>query len=135
MKKILMPFLLIGLLQSCGRESMEELNTDPNSYYTTVPSTLVTYAEKQLADYVTTPNVNTNNFRFLMQYWQATTYADESRYDYSTRNVSNSVWTFLYVRTLKNLEEAKKHLAPENQNFFEPTPEWDDIRSWDRLWS
>lgn len=108
MKKILMPFLLIGLLQSCGRESMEELNTDPNSYYTTVPSTLVTYAEKQLADYVTTPNVNTNNFRFLMQYWQATTYADESRYDYSTRNVSNSVWTFLYVRTLKNLEEAKK---------------------------
>jgi L-alanine-DL-glutamate epimerase-like enolase superfamily enzyme len=34
-----------------------------------------------------------------------------------------------------NLDEAKKHLAPENQNFFAPTPEWDDIRSWDRLWS
>lgn len=34
-----------------------------------------------------------------------------------------------------NLDEAKKHLAPESQNFFAPTPEWDDIRSWDRLWS
>jgi L-alanine-DL-glutamate epimerase-like enolase superfamily enzyme len=32
-------------------------------------------------------------------------------------------------------EECKKHLAPENQNWFAPTPEWDDIRSWDRLWS
>lgn len=34
-----------------------------------------------------------------------------------------------------NEEEMKQHLAPENKNFFAPTPEWDDIRSWDRLWS
>jgi len=30
---------------------------------------------------------------------------------------------------------AREHLAPENKNFFTPTPEWDDVRSWDRLWS
>jgi hypothetical protein len=40
---------------------MSEINTDPNSYYTTVPSTLVTYAEKQLTDYVNISNVNVNN--------------------------------------------------------------------------
>ena len=108
MKKIIASILFVSLLHSCGTESGEELNNDPNSYYTTVPSTTLTYAEKQLADYVTTPSVNTNNFRFVMQYWQATTYVDESRYDFSTRNVSNSVWTFLFVRTLKNLEETKK---------------------------
>jgi L-alanine-DL-glutamate epimerase-like enolase superfamily enzyme len=34
-----------------------------------------------------------------------------------------------------NEEEIKKHLAPENKNYFAPTPEWDDVRSWDRLWS
>ena len=34
-----------------------------------------------------------------------------------------------------NEEVAKKHLDPENDGFFEPTPEWDKIRSWDRLWS
>ncbi len=34
-----------------------------------------------------------------------------------------------------NDEEMKLHLAPENKNYFAPTPEWDDIRSWDRLWS
>lgn len=87
---------------------MSELNTDPNSYYTTVPSSVVTYAQKQLADYITTPNVNTNNIRLTMQYWQTTTYQDESRYNFSTRNVSDQVWNFLYVRVIKNLEQARK---------------------------
>jgi L-alanine-DL-glutamate epimerase-like enolase superfamily enzyme len=32
-------------------------------------------------------------------------------------------------------EEIKKHLDPDNKNYFGPTPEWDNVRSWDRLWS
>lgn len=34
-----------------------------------------------------------------------------------------------------NEEVMKEHLDPENKGFFEPTPQWDKIRSWDRLWS
>ncbi|HZY78466.1 MAG TPA: mandelate racemase/muconate lactonizing enzyme family protein [Cyclobacteriaceae bacterium] len=34
-----------------------------------------------------------------------------------------------------NDEVVKKHLDPENQNYFVPTPEWDKDRSWDRLYS
>lgn len=34
-----------------------------------------------------------------------------------------------------NEEVVKKHLDPENQNYFAPTTEWDKDRSWDRLWS
>lgn len=34
-----------------------------------------------------------------------------------------------------NEEAVKEHLLPEDPNFFAPTPEWDDERSWDRLWS
>lgn len=117
MKKILASIMLVSLLQSCDNDRFTSINDDANSYYTTVPSTLVTYAEKQLTDYVTTPNVNTNNFRLTMQYWQETTYTDESRYDFATRNVSNSVWVYLYVRTLKNLEQARK-LTLE----YSPTP-------------
>ena len=108
MKKILASILLVSLLQSCGRESMSELNTDPNSYYTTVPSAVLTYAQKQLADYVSTPNVNVNNLRLTTQYWQETTYLDESRYDFSTRNVSDQTWNYLYVRVIKNLDQARK---------------------------
>jgi L-alanine-DL-glutamate epimerase-like enolase superfamily enzyme len=32
-------------------------------------------------------------------------------------------------------EEIKKHLLPGNKTYFAPTPEWDDVRSHDRLWS
>lgn len=34
-----------------------------------------------------------------------------------------------------NEEEVKKHLLPSNKGYFEPTPEWDQKRSHDRLWS
>jgi L-alanine-DL-glutamate epimerase-like enolase superfamily enzyme len=34
-----------------------------------------------------------------------------------------------------NEEEVKKHLHPRSKGYFEPTPEWDDKRSHDRLWS
>jgi len=34
-----------------------------------------------------------------------------------------------------NLEAVKEHLIAQDQGFFEPTPEWDSERSWDRLWS
>ncbi len=34
-----------------------------------------------------------------------------------------------------NDEEVKKHLHPSNKGYFDPTPEWNDKRSHDRLWS
>ena len=34
-----------------------------------------------------------------------------------------------------NEEEIKKHLSPKDNSYFAPTPEWDQKRSHDRLWS
>ncbi len=34
-----------------------------------------------------------------------------------------------------NDEEIKKHLHPEDTSYFVPTPQWNEIRSYDRLWS
>ena len=34
-----------------------------------------------------------------------------------------------------NEEVVKKHIDPENKQYFAPTKEWDVDRSWDRLWS
>src|SRR5690606_8972334 len=34
-----------------------------------------------------------------------------------------------------NEDVARRHLDPDSPGYFEPTPEWDNIRSWDRLWS
>ncbi|WP_106914638.1 SusD/RagB family nutrient-binding outer membrane lipoprotein [Chryseobacterium aurantiacum] len=108
MKKI---FKYIGVLSigavalSCS--NFEELNTDPNSAYTTKPEALLSYSQKQLADYLNTPSVNENNFRLILQYWQEVTYVDESNYDFVNRNISNNVWSDLYVDTMQNLVKAK----------------------------
>ena len=32
-------------------------------------------------------------------------------------------------------EEVKKYLIPSNKTYFAPTPEWNDVRSHDRIWS
>jgi L-alanine-DL-glutamate epimerase-like enolase superfamily enzyme len=34
-----------------------------------------------------------------------------------------------------NEDEVRKHLSPKANGYFEPTPEWNDKRSHDRLWS
>ncbi|GAB4431772.1 MAG: galactonate dehydratase [Chloroflexi bacterium OHK40] len=34
-----------------------------------------------------------------------------------------------------NEEVVREHLVPWDRGFFEPTPEWDNVRSHDRLWS
>jgi L-alanine-DL-glutamate epimerase-like enolase superfamily enzyme len=34
-----------------------------------------------------------------------------------------------------NEEEIRKHLNPKSKGYFEPTPEWDEKRSHDRIWS
>ena len=34
-----------------------------------------------------------------------------------------------------NEDVVREHLVEWDRGFFEPTPEWDEVRSWDRLWS
>lgn len=104
MKKIILPLLTGLLLVGCTRDN---INTDSNSAYTTIPSTLITYTQKALSDHVTTPNVNTNNFRLTMQYWNETIYMQESQYDFASRSVSNQIYSDNYVLVLNNLTKAK----------------------------
>jgi hypothetical protein len=104
MKKII-AILTIGLsMTACVSD---DINTDPNSAYTTVPGSLINYSQKQLSDYVNTPSVNSNNFRLTMQYWQEAIYVNESNYDFTNRNVSNQIFSSNYVNVLNNLGKAK----------------------------
>ena len=121
MKKLITFIALSIVTVSCS--DVSELNTDPNSAYNTVPSTLVSYAQKELSDYLNTPSVNENNFRLMMQYWQETTYVDESNYDFVSRNISNSVWADNYVNVLNNLNQAKK-IVTTYQPTASEAPTW-----------
>ena len=113
MKKIFLPILAGLLVIGCTRDN---INTDSNSAYTTIPSTLIPFAQKQLSDYINTPNVNRNNSRLLMQYWTETIYTQESNYDYASRSVSDQIYSNNYVSVLNNLVKAKGLI-----NQYDPT--------------
>jgi hypothetical protein len=110
---ILGSFLMM-LLVGC---TSDDVNTDPHVAYSMSPEPLITYAEKELSDYMTTPSVNENNFRLIMQYWQETTYVSESNYNFTARNVSNTVWADNYVNVLNNLNKAKELIEQ-----YQPVP-------------
>jgi hypothetical protein len=120
MKKIIIPILLGTLLVSCATD---DVNMDSHSAYTTIPSTLVTNAQKELSDYVNTPSVNENNFRLTMQYWQETTYVEESNYNFTNRNVSNQIYIDNYVNVLNSLVKAKELI-----DAYQPVPS--EVTTW-----
>lgn len=106
---------------SCTRD---DVNLDQHATYEAIPESLVTYAEKELSDYMNTPNVNENNFRLTMQYWQEVTYVSESNYNFTNRNVSDNIWGLNYINVLNNLQKAKDLI-----NVYQPAAS--EISGWE----
>lgn len=100
------------MLSSCVKD-LTSLN-DPTKAAGKVPGeTLFSNAEKNFADLMTTPNVNTNIFRVLTQQWTETTYIDESNYDLTTRNIPQSFWNSMYRNVLKDLNESSRVITED----------------------
>lgn len=118
--KIILSSLLGLAMLSCNRD---DINQDQHATYNAIPESLVTYAEKELSDFLNTPNVNENNFRLTMQYWQETIYVNESNYDFTNRNVANNIWGDNYVNVLNNLNKAKELIEQ-----YQPTPS--EVTGW-----
>lgn len=112
MKKIII--LLFGFLSvySCVNDS-EDYREDHKKPYQVPAQYLFSRAEKGLVDRLVTPNFNRNVFRFLGQYWTETTYYNEVKYDFETREVPQYFWNSLYLDVLSNLNETKKNIESE----------------------
>ncbi len=107
MKKLLIasiPFLLFAM--SCKKD-LTSLNEDPKNPQSVPSYALFTNAQRVLTNTVTSPNVNLNIFRYIVQYWTETTYTDESNYDLQTRQIPRGVWNALYRDVLRDLQEAR----------------------------
>lgn len=94
-------------LVSCVK-SLDDYNIDIKRPVSVSAGSLFVNGTKVLTDLLTTPSVNTNVFRFYMQQWSATTYTDEPRYDFETRNIPLNIWNPMYRTVLINLQESKK---------------------------
>jgi hypothetical protein len=109
MKRIIiaLAFLPLLLVTSCKKD-ITSVNVDPKNPQIAPATAFISNAQKSLADLVTSTNVNTNIFRLVVQYWQETTYTDESNFDLNTRQVPRQAWNGLYRDVIRDLREAKK---------------------------
>ena len=121
MKNRIITASILFVMLSCTRD---DVNLDQHATYEAIPESLVTYAEKELSDYMNTPNVNENNFRLTMQYWQEVTYVSESNYNFTNRNVSDNIWGLNYINVLNNLQKAKDLI-----NVYQPAAS--EISGWE----
>ncbi len=105
MKKILIAGLVLAGVMSC--DDLSDLNKDFKNPEQVPAGALIANAEKELFDFMTSTNVNINNFRLWSQQWAQTTYADESNYELVERNVNGRAWNTLYAEVLRDLAEAR----------------------------
>lgn len=102
-----MLLLPIVLLTACV-DSLDDYNVDQKKASSIPPRTLFTNALKGLTDILTTPNVNSNNYRMFVQQWATTTYLDEPRYSMTSRLYSQNLWNAVYRDVLSDLKEARR---------------------------
>lgn len=108
MKNILIIIAAIAVVGLSACKDLTELNVDQKRPSTVSSASLITNAEKQLVDRMTSTNVNNNTFRLWAEFWAQTQYPDESNFELTERNANGRLWNTLYVSVIGNLREAKK---------------------------
>lgn len=107
-------FAISALITSCASED-DVFNDDSAKAYEASGEFFFANAQKELVDQMTTPSVNLNVFRYFSQYWAATLYRAESRYDLTTRDIPDNHWNNLYTQVLANLKKAKENIMTESK--------------------
>jgi hypothetical protein len=121
MRKLFILICPLILLVSCAKD-LEEYNIDQKRAFEVPANTLFTNALKNLTNALTTPNVNSNVFRFYVQHWTTTTYLEEPRYNLTSRTIPLALWQSMYRDVLSDLHEARSIveanslLLPEQKN-------------------
>src|SRR6195952_1983775 len=108
MKKVLYScFFISAVLMSC-KKNITDLNVNPTRPTNVFSENLFSNASVNLADLMSSTNVNYNNFRLFVQYWTETIYRDETRYNLNGRSITDRWWATFYRDVIKDLTEASR---------------------------
>lgn len=113
MKKLILSITALSLFMTSCVSDDPTYNNDQDKSYGVPSETLFTNAEKELTDQLVTPSVNLSVLRYASQYWAATQYNTEARFNITTRRIGDGHWNALYRSTLSNLETSKQVLLTE----------------------
>lgn len=110
MKSIKFLSIILALILSVSACKLPD-NINPKRATEVPISTLFTNAQLNLVNLVNSSSVNFNISRLIVQYWQETTYFDESRYDFLDRSIPDAFSRTLYRDVLMDFKEAKDKLT------------------------
>ena len=116
-KYISIVLILILGISSCELPD----NVDPKNPVEVPAGTLFSNAEVALVNQVDVINVNLNISRLLVQYFQETTYFDESRYNFQDRKIPDTYALLLYRDALMDFKETKISLNSQELQLAQAT--------------
>ncbi len=93
------------------KKDLTSLNIETKKPAAVPAGPLFASATRQFADNMASASVNTNPWRFAVKHWAMTTYNDEVQFDYSTRNIPQTWWLFLYRDVLLDYKSAAKIIS------------------------
>lgn len=111
MKRILIIALAASLFGVSCTKDITRFNEEKKNAAVVPGETLFSNAVLNYVNVLATPNVNTNIFRYTVQYWGSTTYQDEPQYDFTTRTIPDRLWTVMYRDVLADLKESKRIIS------------------------
>jgi hypothetical protein len=117
MKKIIILIVLFFTIFTGCTSKFEEFNTDKTHPSDVGPAVLLTNAEIELSNQISSTNVNINIWKLIAQYWTERTYTDECNYNITNRRISDNMFRRYYA-ILKDLDDAKNKIA--NEKLEEP---------------
>lgn len=123
-KKIYTLFLILGILFSCT-DDFSEMNTDETSPSEVDAEVLVTNAQIEIVDQISSTNVNYNIWKLMAQYWTERSYTDEANYYITSREIPEQIFSVFYA-ALYDLQDAyesveAEELADPNLEYKEAT--------------
>ncbi|OFY65639.1 MAG: hypothetical protein A2V64_12180 [Bacteroidetes bacterium RBG_13_43_22] len=111
MKKLLIIISIFLAFSACSK--LEDLNINVKDFAEVSGESLYNGATLQFMNQMSTQNVNQNLSLMWMQHFANTTYADESRYDMTTRGVPILTSNTMYRLVLMNYKEAARVLQTQ----------------------
>lgn len=110
-KIILSIIFLLGIFTSCTKD-FEEMNIDKKHPLEVTAAVLVTNAQIDLSNQISSTNVNNNIWKLMAQYWTERSYRDEANYNLISRRIPDRMFRTYYA-ILKNLKDAKSIINAE----------------------
>ncbi|MBS1665670.1 MAG: SusD/RagB family nutrient-binding outer membrane lipoprotein [Bacteroidetes bacterium] len=105
--KVLIAALAVILLQSCTK-NIDSINNETKRPISAPPGALFANAVRNLSDGLANASVSINVWRFTVKHWAMTTYQDEARYNFTTRNIPQAWWNRMYKDVLSDMNDASR---------------------------